>query len=490
MIAAWMVWSIGAGLLLLVAGLAAEKLFEGRRRWVWVVAGVGTVLLTAARLFATDAAGPEDPSEGAAISEIISATGANESAASRGMDAVQGTPGGEPWFAFLPVTIPRGSVLHTLDGILLSAWLAVSAGLALWALIGTANLRRRRRSWQPGTLLDQAVLWSRNTGPAIIGLVRPSVVLPTWVNEVEPRQQRLILAHEEEHRRAHDGVLRFAMAALLIAFPWNPSLWLHYRRLVLGIECDCDHRVMRRLPDSRWLYGDLLVRTGARGGMRTGFVPTAFAERRTFLERRIGRLLSEPPEAGMARMAFFAFAAVLAVGVAMWVPGITEEIVLPRQAVQPDESAPLALVEFELGVPQPPVPMPGVPLPSVPLPVIPFREWQEGSPLPQDASVMQRPQYVAHTQLPRLENMWAVDATIETEYPAGLREAGIGGTVVAYLFVNTNGSVSRIVMKTSSGHPDLDRLAFRLARLSRYRPAANEGVPIGMWIEIQVPFTP
>ena len=50
MIAAWMLWSIGAGMLLLVAGLAAERLLRGTRcRWVWVAAGVGTVLLTALR---------------------------------------------------------------------------------------------------------------------------------------------------------------------------------------------------------------------------------------------------------------------------------------------------------------------------------------------------------------------------------------------------------------------------------------------------------
>ena len=50
MIAAWMLWSIGVGLLLLVAGLAAERVLEGRRRWVWAVAGVATVVLMTARV--------------------------------------------------------------------------------------------------------------------------------------------------------------------------------------------------------------------------------------------------------------------------------------------------------------------------------------------------------------------------------------------------------------------------------------------------------
>lgn len=32
MIAAWMLWSIGVGVLLLVAGLAVERLLDGSRR--------------------------------------------------------------------------------------------------------------------------------------------------------------------------------------------------------------------------------------------------------------------------------------------------------------------------------------------------------------------------------------------------------------------------------------------------------------------------
>ena len=45
MIAAWMLWSAGIGLLFFVAGLATERLLTlgGRQtRWVWVTAGVAT----------------------------------------------------------------------------------------------------------------------------------------------------------------------------------------------------------------------------------------------------------------------------------------------------------------------------------------------------------------------------------------------------------------------------------------------------------------
>ena len=119
MIAAWMLWSIGVGLLLLVAGLAAERLFEGRRRWVWAVACAGTVLLTAVRVFATGGSGSEDLSGGLVMTEVA-APGTNAAGALEGVEAGTGTLPGTSSPAFLPVAIPHDSVLHTLDGILLT----------------------------------------------------------------------------------------------------------------------------------------------------------------------------------------------------------------------------------------------------------------------------------------------------------------------------------------------------------------------------------
>ena len=466
MIAAWMLWSIGVGLLLLVAGLAAEKVFEGRRRWVWATVGAGTVLVTAVRLFASGGSGPEVGSGGLMITEVA----APENNAAVAWEGAEVSPGTLPETVsppIFPLTIPHDSVLHTLDGILLPVWLALSAGLALWALIGIGKLLRRGRAWEPGTLLGRTVLWSRDTGPAIVGLFRPRVVLPAWVADADASKQKLILAHEEEHRRAGDGILRFAMATLLIAIPWNPFLWLHYRRLCLAIELDCDHRVVKRLPDRRWHYGDLLVRAAARRGIRPGFAPTAFADRRSFLEKRIGRLLSEGPEVPLAQVAFFAFAAIMVAGVAMWVPGVTEEA-----------------AQFEVWENEPDAPLPVVSLPTAPSPYTAAYV----PPVPEDASVMDAPQYVYHTTRPRLANRWYVKRALEDKYPAALRDKGIGGTTVLYLFVNTDGTVSEAILKTSSGDPSLDWVAVQAAKAAQFLPATNEGIPVGIWIEMEMPF--
>lgn len=154
MIAAWMLWSIGVGALLLVAGLAAERLLDGGRRWVWAAVGAGTVALTAARVFGGGAAGSGAASVGAPRVEGFGAFPADPAA-----EALVGTPES----ALFALSIPSDSALHSFNGMLLLVWLALSVGLAMYALTGTGDFLQRRRGWKPGTLLGQPVLWSRDT---------------------------------------------------------------------------------------------------------------------------------------------------------------------------------------------------------------------------------------------------------------------------------------------------------------------------------------
>ena len=453
MIAAWMLWSIGAGLLFLVAGLAVERPLDGGRRWVWFGAGVATVALTAVRLLAGRGGGAE-----VAGGAVTGAEGALTGAAQSGLAGAE-----EAATAIAPglsaLAVPGDSVLHALDGILVLGWATLSVGLAVWALIGTADLLHRRRFWEPGTLRGRAVLWAREAGPAVVGLVRPRVVLPAWVNRCEPSEQRLILAHEDEHLRGGDAGLRFLMAALLFAFPWNPALWLHYRRLCLAIELDCDRRVVERLPHRRGLYGDLLLRVGGRIGAGSGPVLAAFAERRSFLERRIRRLLDRDPAVGMAQVAFLAFAAILVVAVAVWTPGLTRET----------DDAEL-VEEPRIGQP-PPMIVKTQPILETPDPI------------------SERPQFVVYTVKPLMLNSEELQAAITKEYPALLRDAGIGGTTVVHLFVDETGTVGNVLVNESSGHEALDRAALKVGEVARFSPALDVDEAVAVWVKMDIKFT-
>ena len=474
MIAAWMLWSIGAGLLFLVAGLAMERILDGGRRWVWVGAGLGTVALTAMRVFAGGGTGSGG---GVEVGRVV----ARVPAGAEG-PVTEAGPG------FLGFAVPYDSLLHGLDAILLLGWVVLSGGLVLWALVGTADILHRRRFWERGTLLGRSVLWARKAGPAVVGLLRPRVVLPAWVRSVEPSRQKLILAHEEEHLGAGDAVLRFAVAALLIAFPWNPAIWLHYRRLCLAIELDCDQRVMERHPHRRWLYGDLLFRVGARIGSRPGLALAAFAEHPSFLETRIRKLLSKAPEVGMARVAFLAFAAIMVIAVAVWAPGITKEAGAPVQEAVPEA----VIAEPELEPMEDAVPEPeahgGIIVTgfagSEPIVIEP----PSPAELEAEASLREGPSFVVRTLEPRMLNEDEVKRVLGREYPALLKDAGIGGTVSVHLFIERDGRVGNALVKESSGHVALDRAALKVARAARFSPALNREEPVALWISINLTF--
>ncbi len=412
MIAAWMLWSAGIGVLFLVAGLAAERLltvYGHPTRWVWIVAGAATTALSVLRI----------------------PGGAPEQAA---------PPPGyvPPLLEPLAVTVARDSLLRSFDDLLVLGWVVLSSLLVVTVLFAFARLVREGRSWQPGSLGHRTVLWSRDTGPTIVGLLRPRVVLPAWVRAVGHREQELILAHEEEHIRAGDARLRFLMTLPLFVFPWNPALWLQRHRLNLAVELDCDRRVMHRLPGHRHAYGNLLLRVGAgRNGLHR-LALVSLSEGRSQLERRIRGLVERMPRARRIQAALLLLGAAAIVTLAVLFPRIRGE----------DASAPDELVEL-----------------------------------------MAEPTPTPYTVRPDLVNEREVMQALQAEYPPELRDTGIAGTVNVHFFIDTEGVVQRVLVAGTSGHEELDSAALRVARVFRFTPALDMDEIVPVWIAIPITFT-
>lgn len=458
MIAAWMLWSIGAGLLFLVAGLALERLLDGGRRWVWAAAGAGTVLLPAVR--------------------FLSGGGGGEAVA---------PPAGPIRLEPLTVSLAGDSVLHSLDDVLLLGWVALSSTLVVGALVAAARFTWRRRAWEEGVLMGRRVLWSRDCGPAVVGLVMSWIVLPRWVAGVGRARQELIVAHEEEHLRAHDAHLRFLAALMLFAFPWNPALWVQYRRLGLAVELDCDRRVMHRWPSRRRLYGDLLLRVGTGRGVLPSMGVAALAEQPSLLERRIRALLSKAPEIRMAQAAFLGFCALLVVGVALMVPGIGREGAGP--APEAEEDRPETGAEPQTIV----IPFEAVevnPSPEPAVVVLPHASEAEPRPEPTaDTDISDEAAWTPYDVKPDYRNKAEMERALAREYPPLLRDAGIGGTTVVWFYVDGAGKVRKTRIHSSSGHQALDDAALRVADVAEFTPASNGGAPVSAWIHLPITFT-
>ncbi|MYI45694.1 MAG: TonB family protein, partial [Gemmatimonadetes bacterium] len=329
--------------------------------------------------------------------------------------------------------------------------------------------------------------------------VTSRIVLPAWVAGAGRARQELVLAHEEEHLGAHDVQLRFLAALLLFAFPWNPALWVQYHRLCLAVELDCDRRVMIRWPHRRRLYGDLLLRVGTGGGALPAMAVAALAERRSGLEQRIRTLLSKAPEVRMAQGAFLVFGAILVLGIALMVPGIVsergeqvEETVVP--------SIPEAATELEeLSEEQQRAVEEAIKESQRQYEELQQRleearrqhtEVEKLPPPPErvETDISAAPVWTNVDIYPVLENRDEMSRLLESEYPPLLRDAGIGGTVKVWFFIDETGNVVKTQVHTSSGHQALDEAAMRVGGELEFSPAmtADEAVPV--WVALDIKF--
>ncbi len=277
MIALWIVYCVAIGLLLALGGLALERALRAcalPTRWAWLGAMLLTLAIPAAMRALPRQAPPGSPPRAAATA-------------------------GAAGERISPADLPLGDAsrrrvdLAALDRPLLLACGAASGTTLLALLAMAAVLRRRRSGWRAAELAGVPVLISRDTGPAVVGLVRSRIVLPEWAADADPEQRALLLAHETEHLRAGDPrLLALGLAALVLA-PWNPAVWWQLRRLRLAVEIDCDARVLRRRGDVR-AYGSLLLEVGRRAS-GSALAVAAFSEPASFLERRI-RIMTMPRE--------------------------------------------------------------------------------------------------------------------------------------------------------------------------------------------------
>ena len=90
--------------------------------------------------------------------------------------------------------------------------------------------------------------------------------------------------------------------------------------------------------------------------------------------------------------------------------------------------------------------------------------------------------------LPVLNNTEEVTRLLGSEYPPLLRDAGIGGTVVVWFFVDEAGEVVKTQVHTSSGHAALDDAALRVADRYEFSPATHEGEAVPVWVSLGIAF--
>jgi len=109
-------------------------------------------------------------------------------------------------------------------------------------------------------------------------------------------------------------------------------------------------------------------------------------------------------------------------------------------------------------------------------------------PSPSEVDASPSPVFTPMTSRPEIENVSEVFRAIERKYPPLLRDAGIGGRVVVWFFIDEVGRVQHIRMAQSSGQASLDAAAMTVAEVYEFTPALNGDRPTAVWVQFPVIF--
>jgi bla regulator protein blaR1 len=181
---------------------------------------------------------------------------------------------------------------HRLDPWFHRIWLGCSLTLLAGLILSGCMLYWRKRRWLQGNLCGVSVLIAPDVGPAIVGLLRPRIVVPTWLLQESVARQQFVIAHEQSHLDARDPQSLTTALCLLVVMPWNLPLWWQFHRLRRAIEVDCDARVLRsgrNMVD----YCETLIQVGQSQSRYLG-AAAAMSESGSFLEQRIKIMLLKP----------------------------------------------------------------------------------------------------------------------------------------------------------------------------------------------------
>jgi len=168
-----------------------------------------------------------------------------------------------------PATAGATALGHAASHLAPSAAAIATTVWALGAVLWVAVLawRQHRFSRALGPLSREAGVYraqAAGLGPVLLGALRPRIVLPAdFETRFTPREQVVVLAHEQAHLRAGDHLVNVAVAAFQCLCWFNPLAHLAAFHLRVDQELACDAEVVARHPRARKAYAEAMLKTQA-----------------------------------------------------------------------------------------------------------------------------------------------------------------------------------------------------------------------------------
>ena len=232
-------------------------------------------------------------------------------------------------------TSPVTSRLALAD-VLVAVWLLVAGALLVGSIV-----RTRRLAADP------------SVGPALVGVLRPRLVLPAdFETRFDAEERALILAHEDMHRVSGHTIINALIEIARCACWFNPLAHLAAIRIRMDQELACDAAVIAGRPSARRAYGQALLKTQvAPAFLRLGCTWSSRSGKR--LGERIAMLSRSSLSRRGAVVGASAIAVVgLALGYAAWAQQpdrvVTQTVARPEAVWTPSSEAPEGTLSHQL----------------------------------------------------------------------------------------------------------------------------------------------
>lgn len=147
--------------------------------------------------------------------------------------------------SYFPITY-KVNILENIFNMASVIWVIVFLAIALMlAVIYFTTLREMKDAKH---LRDNIYLSDKITSPAVYGIIKPRIILPTSYVD---KNIDLILLHEKTHIRRADNLWRVLVFLVVSAHWFNPLCWVFLRLFLTDIELSCDECVLVKLGDDR-----------------------------------------------------------------------------------------------------------------------------------------------------------------------------------------------------------------------------------------------
>ena len=147
--------------------------------------------------------------------------------------------------SYFPITY-KANILENIFSVASVIWAVVA--LAIILMLTAVYCTTLFEIKDSKHLRENVYLSEKISSPAVYGILRPKIVLPTSYKD---RDIDLVIQHEKTHIRGLDNLWR-VIAFLAVAVHWfNPFSWLFLKAFLADLELSCDERVLVKLAADR-----------------------------------------------------------------------------------------------------------------------------------------------------------------------------------------------------------------------------------------------